>query len=199
MTHTQQPSATVAGVDEAGRGPLAGPVAVAAVVLDPDQDWSQVDDSKRLNAAQRDELSAFIRERALSFQVLLVDVATIDRMNILQATLWGMRQVVESLAELPGKVLIDGNQAPPLAIPTETIVGGDASEKCIGAASILAKSTRDAYMCELETKFPGYGFAEHKGYPTPAHFDALRQLGPTPEHRRSFAPVREQLQGRLFE
>ncbi len=193
-------SRLVAGVDEAGRGPLAGPVAVAAVVLDPAVDWSDVDDSKKLSDQQRDQLSDFIKRNALAWHIELVDVATIDRVNIFHATMHGMQQVVARLPNAPHEVLVDGNKAPDFGagIVATPIVGGDASEKCIGAASIIAKQARDAYMVALDEQHPGYGFARHKGYPTPEHLAVLRELGPSPEHRRSFAPVQAQLQGQLF-
>lgn len=188
----------IAGVDEAGRGCLAGPVAVAAVILDPGRDWSGIADSKQLSARRRRRLARRIRRWGLSFQVCLIDSATIDRINILQATLTGMQRAVAALGLVPELVLIDGNRAPPLEVPVRTVVGGDATEKCIGAASILAKTARDAYMIELDRRYPDYGFARHKGYATADHLAALHTLGPTPEHRRSFAPVYSTMQGELF-
>jgi ribonuclease HII len=187
----------VAGVDEAGRGPLAGPVAVAAVILDGRHDWSRVDDSKRLTAEIRAELAAEIRAHA-SWAVCLVSSSEIDRMNILAATLFGMQQAVRGLDVAPQRVLIDGNRCPELPMPAEAIVGGDASEKCIGAASILAKHARDEYMLDVHRRYPEFRFDRHKGYGTPEHLAALRRCGPIPEHRRSFAPVRACLQADLF-
>ncbi len=181
----------VAGVDEAGRGPLAGPVAVAAVILDPANPIPGLADSKALSAARREALEPLIQRRALAYRVILVDAATIDRLNILQATLQGMAEALAGLLPAPHAALIDGNRVPKsLLCPARAIVGGDASEPAIGAASILAKVARDRYMDALEARHPGYGFARHKGYPTADHLEALRRLGPCAEHRRSFAPVR---------
>ena len=187
----------IAGVDEAGRGPLAGPVAVAAVILPEDGDWTGVDDSKKIDEVRREALAEQIRDAAI-WAICLVSSAEIDRMNILAATLFGMQQAVGGLKRRPTRVLIDGNRCPDLPVPAEALVGGDAREKCIGAASILAKTERDRYMKTLDDRYPEYGFARHKGYGTPEHLAALRRCGPTPEHRRSFAPVRECLQGALF-
>lgn len=184
----QQPQ-RIAGVDEAGRGPLAGPVAVAAVILSHNHDWAAIDDSKRLSAARRCELAALIKSRALAWHVCLIHRDVIDKMNILQATLQGMQTVVAALDPRPTQVLVDGNRCPDFKLPGKAIIGGDGLEKCIGAASILAKTERDAYMVALDHLFPGYGFARHKGYPTPEHLEALEKLGPMREHRRSFAPV----------
>ncbi len=181
----------VAGVDEAGRGPLAGPVAVAAVILDPANPIPGLADSKALSAARREALEPLIQRRALAYRVILVDAATIDRLNILQATLQGMAEALAGLLPAPRAALIDGNRVPKsLLFPARAIVCGDASEPAIGAASILAKVARDRYMDALEARHPGYGFARHKGYPTADHLQALRRLGPCAEHRRSFAPVR---------
>lgn len=183
----------VAGVDEAGRGPLAGPVAVAAVILDPARPIAGLDDSKKLTATRRDALFDLIRAQALAWHVTLVTAAEIDRINILQATFEGMRRCVAALAPAPGLVRIDGHQVPPgLAPAAEALVGGDGLDAAIGAASILAKVTRDRWMLALDARHPGYGFARHKGYPTRDHLAALARLGPCPEHRRSFAPVRAQ-------
>lgn len=179
----------VAGVDEAGRGPLAGPVLAAAVVLDPRRPIAGLDDSKRLSAARREALAALIRERALAWALGRAEVEEIDRLNILVASLLAMRRAVEALAQPPSLVLVDGQHCPPLGCPSRAVVGGDREVPAISAASILAKVARDAEMCELESRFPGYGFALHKGYPTPAHLAALRALGACPVHRRSFAPV----------
>ncbi len=181
-----------AGVDEAGRGPLAGPVVIAAVILDPRRPIAGLADSKQLCAARREALALSIRENALAFAVCAVERDEIDRLNILQATLIGMTRVLVALAPRPVLALIDGNRLPRgLPCRGRTIVGGDAIEPAISAASILAKTTRDRRMCELDEIHPGYGFARHKGYPTPSHVEALRRLGPCREHRRSFAPVRE--------
>lgn len=193
-------AALVAGVDEAGRGPLAGPVAVAAVILDPAQPIDGLADSKRLSEAQRDALYPLIVARALAHAVVLVEVAEIDRHNIFRATMRGMARAVAQLACKPGEVLVDGNKLPDdLPCPARAIVGGDALEPAISAASILAKVTRDRHMCALDARHPGYGFARHKGYGTPEHLEALARLGPCPEHRRSFAPVMALLTPGLFD
>lgn len=184
-------SGRIAGVDEAGRGPLAGPVVVAAVILDPHHPIIGIDDSKALGAAQRERLAPLIRTRALAWCVVEIGVAEIDRLNILHATLAGMARALRGLDPCADAALIDGNQLPPdLPCSARTIVGGDASEPAIGAASILAKVHRDALMVALDARYPGYGFARHKGYPTAQHLQALRHLGPCAQHRRSFAPVR---------
>ena len=190
----------VAGVDEAGRGPLAGPVYVAAVILDRRQRaLSGLNDSKQLTQARREELDAKIRERALAFSVVAVDVHDIDRINIIQATMLGMTRALEALALIPALALIDGNRLPKqLCCEARAIVDGDALEPSISAASILAKVARDRHMCTLDAAHPGYGFAQHKGYSTPEHLDALRRLGPCVQHRRSFAPVRALLEPQLF-
>lgn len=181
----------IAGVDEAGRGPLAGPVAVAAVILDPRRPIDGLGDSKALSEARREALEPLIRERALAWHVVLVSAAEIDRLNILRATLEGMARAVRALDPAAEHALIDGNRLPPgLCCPGEALVKGDAREPAIMAASILAKVGRDRLMRELELRHPGYGFAVHKGYPTPDHLEALRRLGPCEQHRRSFAPVR---------
>jgi len=183
----------VCGVDEAGRGPLAGPVVTAAVVLDAARPIPGLDDSKVLEPAIRERLAAEIRQRARCWAIASASAAEIDRLNIRQATLLAMRRAVEALALVPGLVLVDGDALPALSVPARAIVGGDASVAEISAASILAKVHRDALMVALDACFPGYGFAQHKGYPTPAHRAALRALGPCAEHRRSFAPVRAAL------
>jgi ribonuclease HII len=191
--------AWIAGVDEAGRGPLAGPVVVAAVILDDSRPIEGIADSKVLTAARREQLANEIRERARAFSVIVISAAEIDRYNILQATLLGMAHAVTALVPCPVLALIDGNRMPKkLPCPGRTIVDGDATEAAIGAASILAKVARDALMVELDLRYPGYGFAQHKGYPTPEHFAALERLGPCHEHRRSFAPVRRLLMPELF-
>lgn len=182
----------VTGVDEAGRGPLAGPVAVAAVILDPRRRLRGLDDSKKLTRAQREAIYPRIVERALAWHVEMVPVEEIDRLNILHATLEGMRRCILALGPQVELVRIDGN-AVPRALPclAEAVVGGDALEPAIMAASILAKVARDRLMCALHEEHPHYGFDVHKGYPTPAHLAALAAHGPCPHHRRSFAPVRE--------
>lgn len=192
-------SARVAGVDEAGRGPLAGPVVVSAVILDPARPIDGLADSKVLSAERRDALAPLIRSHALAFAVIVVEADEIDRLNIFQATMAGMSRAVAALREIPTEVLVDGNKLPKdLRLPARAIVGGDAKEACISAASILAKTHRDALMCTHDARWPAYGFARHFGYPTPEHLQRLREHGPCPIHRRSFAPVRELLQGGLF-
>jgi ribonuclease HII len=180
----------VAGVDEAGRGPLAGPVFAAAVILDPSRRIGGLADSKALDPQRREELAVLIRERALAWAVGRAEVEEIDTINILQATMLAMQRAVAALSMLPQMVLVDGNRAPTVACEVRTVIKGDASVPAISAASILAKVSRDAEMCELETRYPGYGFAKHKGYGTEAHLEALDRLGACPIHRRSFAPVR---------
>jgi ribonuclease HII len=180
-----------AGVDEAGRGPLAGPLAVAAVILDPRRRIKGLDDSKKLSEARREELYPQIIERALAYCVVLIDVDEIDRINIFQATMAGMSRAVAGLALTAQHALIDGNHLPKnLPCPGRAIIGGDALEPAISAASILAKVTRDHLMVAMDTTHPGYGFAAHKGYSTPQHLASLQRLGPCVQHRRSFAPVR---------
>ena len=181
----------IAGVDEAGRGPLAGPVVVAAVILDSTRRINGLADSKVLAAERRELLAGRIRERAIAFSVVTIDVDDIDRINIFQATMLGMSRALAALTPAPGLALIDGNQLPKnLCCEARAIVDGDATERAISAASILAKVARDALMCELDALHPGYGFSRHKGYSTPEHLEALQRLGPCPLHRRSFAPVR---------
>lgn len=189
-----------AGVDEAGRGPLAGPVVVAAVILDPTRPIVGLDDSKKLSEKRREALFPLIRERALAHCVVTVEAAEIDRLNIFQATMAGMSRALRGLGVSPSVALIDGNKLPrDLPCAGRAIVGGDALEPAISAASILAKVTRDHLLVAMDAIWPGYGFAIHKGYPTPAHLAALQRLGPCPEHRRSFAPVRALLAaGSLF-
>lgn len=180
----------IAGVDEAGRGPLCGPVYAAAVILDPSRPIDGLNDSKKLSEKKREALAPLIRERALAWAVGIATVEEIDRLNILHATMLAMRRAVEGLAVPPDQVLIDGNRVPPgLAVPVRAIVGGDASEAAISAASILAKTGRDHEMMALAALYPQYGIAKHKGYPTAEHLAALRIHGPSPIHRRSFAPV----------
>lgn len=183
----------IAGVDEVGRGPLAGPVIAAAVILDETKPIAGLADSKVLSATRREELACLIRERALCWALGRAEVEEIDRLNILRASLLAMKRAVEVLSLSPELVLVDGNQAPELGYPVQTIVRGDASVPAISAASILAKVTRDAEMCELDRQFPGYGFAQHKGYPTSVHLDALEKQGVSPIHRRSFGPVQRLL------
>jgi ribonuclease HII len=180
----------IAGVDEAGRGPLAGPVVAAAVVLDPNRPIEGLRDSKQLTPARRRDLATRIRADALAFAVAQASVAEIDRLNILQASLLAMRRAIEALQPVVDLVLVDGNRVPPIAIASRAIVGGDAIEPAISAASILAKTHRDALMRALHRRYPEYGFARHFGYPTPQHLARLNALGPCAVHRRSFAPVR---------
>lgn len=183
----------LAGVDEAGRGPLAGPVVAAAVILDSSFPIAGLADSKTLSAARRERLAGLIRAHASSWALGMASVEEIDQLNILQATLLAMQRAVQGLAITPQMVLVDGNCAPRLSSPVRTIVRGDASVKVISAASILAKVARDVMLHELDRQYPGYGFAGHKGYPTTAHLRALEELGPSAVHRRSFAPVRRLL------
>jgi len=191
----------IAGVDEAGRGPLAGPVSVAAVILDPSRPKIRgLDDSKKLTEAKREALYEKIVERALAYCVVLVTADEIDRINIFQATMTGMCRALAGLTPSAHEALIDGNALPrELPCAGRAIIGGDGLEPAISAASILAKVSRDRWMVELDREYPGYGFAEHKGYATPFHLDALKRLGPCPQHRRSFAPVKILVdQGVLF-
>lgn len=180
----------VCGVDEAGRGPLAGPVVAAAVILDPARPIKGLRDSKQLSPLQRERLALLIRERTLSWSIAESSVEEIDRLNILQASLLAMQRAVESLQPSAELALIDGKQVPKLRIVAHAIVGGDAIEPAISAASILAKTHRDGLMRALDVVHPGYGFADHVGYPTPQHLKQLRVLGPCIAHRRSFGPVR---------
>ncbi len=181
----------IAGVDEAGRGPLAGPVTVAAVILDPARPIAGLDDSKKLTEAKREALYPLIVERALAWRIEFVDAQEIDSLNILQATLVGMRRALEALSPTADIARIDGNKLPrDLPCPAEAIIGGDAIEPAIMAASILAKVARDRHMLALHLRYPNYGFDRHKGYPSPAHLAALMAHGPCPEHRRSYSPVR---------
>lgn len=183
----------VAGVDEAGRGPLAGPVVAAAVILDELDPVEGVADSKVLTPRRREQLFDAIRARALSFCIAEASVEEIDRLNILHATMLAMKRAVEGLRLKPAKVLVDGNRLPPLRIPAEAVVRGDALVASISAASILAKVHRDRLCAQLHAAHPHYGFDVHKGYPTPAHLAALREHGACGAHRRSFRPVREAL------
>lgn len=187
----------MAGVDEVGRGPLAGPVVAAAVILDERRSIRGLNDSKRLQPSERERLDVEIRRKAVCFSVAEASVEEIDRFNILRAALLAMRRAVESLGERPSIVLVDGNQRPDLAMPVRTVVGGDAKVRAISAASILAKVHRDRLLVDLHGEHPQYGFDGHKGYSTPEHLAALREHGACRHHRRSFAPVREVLD-RLF-
>ena len=184
------PDGLVAGVDEAGRGPLAGPVVAGAVILDPRKSIDGLQDSKRLTAARREVLYEEIREKAMAWAVASADVGEIDRINILQATMLAMQRAVAALLPAAEYALIDGNRCPVLACPAEAIVKGDSRVPAISAASIMAKVTRDREMLSLDLQYPGYGLARHKGYPSKAHIEALETLGVTPIHRRSYAPVR---------
>ena len=187
-------SLRIAGVDEAGRGPLAGPVLVAAVILDPKNHIEGLDDSKRLTEKRREALYPQIKEMALAWSIVEVDVEEIDRVNILQATMLGMQRAVEQLSPAPQMALIDGNRAPALACEVRTIVQGDRLEPAISAASILAKVSRDRLMKAIHLRYPCYGFDRHKGYPTAEHRRLLAENGPCAIHRKSFAPVRDALQ-----
>ncbi|WP_282339793.1 ribonuclease HII [Pseudomonas sp. PS02288] len=181
----------VAGVDEVGRGPLCGAVVTAAVILDPARPILGLNDSKKLSEARRERLFDEIREKALAWCIGRAEVEEIDSLNILHATMLAMQRAVEGLGIKPKLALIDGNRCPKLGVPSAAVVQGDSKVPAIAAASILAKVSRDREMGVLEQQYPGYGFAAHKGYATAEHLDALRRLGPTPIHRRSFAPVRE--------
>lgn len=183
----------IAGVDEAGRGPLAGPVVAAAVILDPRNPIEGLADSKKLSASQRERLFDLICARALCSAVGSASVEEIDAINILQATMLAMRRAVQGLRLTPARVLVDGNRIPVLNVRAEAIVGGDARVAEISAASIIAKVHRDRWCAQLDAQYPDYGFAQHKGYGTAQHLAALRRLGACPEHRRSFAPVTEVL------
>jgi len=183
-----------AGVDEAGRGPLAGPVVVAAVILPANYDLEMLDDSKRLTALKREQLFPQIERQAVAFAVEFVEIEEIDRVNILQATMNGMQRAVENLKPAPQRALIDGNRAPPLSCEVRTVVGGDALIASISAASILAKVYRDSLMLSMHSLYPDYGFDRHKGYPTAHHLERLKVLGPCPIHRKSFAPVRKAIE-----
>ncbi|MBN7797523.1 ribonuclease HII [Parahaliea mediterranea] len=180
----------LAGVDEVGRGPLAGDVVAAAVILDPARPITGLRDSKKLSQRRREALAEAIREQALAWSVARATVAEIDELNILHASLLAMKRAVESLPVQPGYVLVDGNRLPRWHYASEPVVKGDDRVPAIAAASILAKVQRDRELMDLDAQYPGYGFASHKGYPTATHLAALRELGVTPVHRRSFAPVR---------
>jgi len=179
-----------AGVDEAGRGPLFGAVFAAAVILNPKQPIDGLNDSKKLSEKRREQLFIEIKAKALAFSIARAEAAEIDRLNILHASLLAMQRAVEGLFIHPEQVLVDGNRCPKLALPCQAIVGGDGTVAAIAAASILAKVSRDHDMRALDERYPGYGLAAHKGYPTRAHLAALARLGAPDQHRRSFAPVR---------
>jgi ribonuclease HII len=184
----------ICGIDEAGRGPLAGPVVAAAVILDKKRRINGLNDSKQLTEERRDILAIRIKERAIAWSVGIATVEEIDTVNIRQANFLAMQRAFGQLAVMPTHVLVDGNDPPPIQCKVTCIIGGDALETCISAASILAKTARDAMMVELCAQYPGYGFSQHKGYGAPAHLEALRRLGPSPVHRKSFRPVREAME-----
>jgi ribonuclease HII len=183
----------IAGVDEVGRGPLAGAVVTAAVILDPARPIQGLADSKKLSEKKRLMLADLIRERALAWSLGRAEVEEIDTLNILQATFVAMQRAVAGLSIKPTEVLVDGNRFPAFGYPTRAIIGGDATEPAISAASILAKVTRDAELVEFDKLYPHYGFAQHKGYPTKIHLEAIAQHGVLPIHRKSFAPVKRYL------
>ena len=183
----------IGGVDEAGRGPLAGAVYAAAVILDPARPIAGLADSKTLSEKKRDSLAAQIKEYALSWAIASSSAAEIDRINILQASLLAMKRAVEGLHLLPERILVDGLHCPKVTMSAQAVVRGDSQIEAIAAASILAKTARDAEMCRLHDIYPQYDFASHKGYPTPVHLERLHTHGACPEHRRSYAPVRERL------
>ena len=187
------PPGLVCGIDEAGRGPLAGPVVAAAVILDPARPIAGLDDSKKMGEKKREALALLIRERAVAWAVAEASVAEIDRLNILRATLLAMQRAVAGMGIRPTRALVDGNRCPQLDIPVAAVIGGDGTIAPIAAASILAKTVRDAGMRELHARYPQYGFASHMGYPTAAHLQALAAHGVSPVHRRSFRPVARQL------
>jgi len=187
------PPGLVCGIDEAGRGPLAGTVVAAAVILDPQRPIPGLNDSKKLSEKKRDALAVLIRERAVAWSVASASVEEIDRLNILHATMLAMQRAVAGLAVRPTAAMVDGNRCPKLDIPCEAVVKGDGKIASIAAASILAKTVRDAEMLILHGQYPMYGFDRHMGYPTAAHFQALEEHGASPVHRRSFGPVAKQL------
>jgi ribonuclease HII len=187
------PPGLVCGIDEAGRGPLAGTVMAAAVILDPARPIAGLNDSKKLSEKKRDALAVLIRERAVAWCIASASVEEIDRLNILHATMLAMQRAVAGLAVRPISALVDGNRCPVLDVPVEAVVKGDGKIASIAAASILAKTARDAEMLELHAQYPMYGFDKHMGYPTAAHFAALEAHGASPVHRRSFGPVAKQL------
>ena len=187
------PIGLVCGIDEAGRGPLAGTVVAAAVILDPLRPIAGLNDSKKLSEKKRDALALLIRERAIAWAVASASVEEIDRLNILHATMLAMQRAVAALSVRPTAAMVDGNRCPKLDLPCEAIVKGDGKIASIAAASILAKTVRDAEMMVLHAQYPMYGFDRHMGYPTVAHFKALEEFGASPVHRRSFGPVARQL------
>ena len=187
------PEGLVCGIDEAGRGPLAGPVVAAAVILDPARPIAGLNDSKKLSEKRREVLAGEIREKALAWAVAEASVEEIDQLNILHATFLAMQRAVAALSVAPERAMVDGNRCPKLPIPVEAVVKGDGKIASIAAASILAKTVRDAGMLALHAIYPQYGFDRHMGYPTAAHFAALEAHGASPVHRRSFAPVAKQL------
>jgi len=195
MDRENQSTILICGVDEAGRGPLAGPVSAAAVILDEANPVPGLNDSKKLSEKQRDRLAPMIRERALAWAVAYASVKEIDELNILQATLLAMKRAVLALPVQPQLVLVDGLYCPQTGIRSEAIVKGDSKVAAISAASILAKTSRDALMLQLHEQYPAYGFCVHKGYPTAAHLASLREHGVTEIHRKSFKPVRQLLGG----
>ncbi|MCL5254635.1 MAG: ribonuclease HII [Gammaproteobacteria bacterium] len=192
MSAQQRPLLTC-GVDEAGRGPIAGPVIAAAVILDPNNPIIGITDSKKLSEKKRNALNLEIREKALCWSIAHCTVEEIDELNILHATMLAMKRAIESLHQRPELVLIDGNRLPKIALPAEAIIGGDLKEACIGAASILAKVERDRQMLEWHDLYPQYNFAKHKAYGTAEHLAALKEHGVSPIHRKSFRPVRDLL------
>lgn len=189
----------IAGVDEAGRGPLAGPVVAAAVILDPQQPIAELNDSKKLSEKKREVLFDVIQAKAVAWAIAESSVQEIDDINILQASMLAMQRAVAQLNPQPELALIDGNRCPDLSMPARAIIGGDALEPCISAASILAKVHRDRMMIQIDRDYPGYGLAQHKGYPTAAHVAALKSLGVSPWHRRTFKPVAHVLEQLLEE
>ena len=190
----QETQDIIAGVDEVGRGPLCGPVVTAAVILDPNRPIEGLNDSKKLSEKKRDALFDEIKEKALAWCIARAEVEEIDELNILHATMLAMQRAVEGLEVKPTLALIDGNRCPKLSCRAEAVIKGDGKVAEIGAASILAKVARDREMAEMEKLYPGYGIGGHKGYPTKVHMEALKKLGATPIHRRSFKPVREALE-----
>lgn len=187
---TEHPDELICGVDEAGRGPLAGTVVAAAVILDPKRPIAGLRDSKKLSEAKREQLALEIRQHALAWCIAEASVAEIDQLNILQASMLAMRRAVEGLAVTPTLALIDGNRCPVMAVRSEAIVKGDDKVAAISAASILAKTARDHQLLELHQQYPDYAFDQHKGYPTALHLQRLQQHGVSPVHRRSFGPVK---------
>ena len=180
----------IAGVDEAGRGPLAGPVVSAAVILNPQTNLIGLKDSKKLSAEKRQSLSNEIKIHSVSWSIGVATVQEIDDLNILRASLLSMTRAIKNLSEVPEKVIVDGQYTPEIDVPCEAIIRGDSLEESIMAASILAKVERDKIMLELDKKYPNYKFGQHKGYPTKIHMDALREFGPCIEHRQSFKPIK---------